>query len=57
MNHEGTLALCNLNEEASKDVTVMLCGDGPDESLGGYPRAYDMSLRLFDNLILNLVSN
>ena len=48
MNHEGTLALCNLNEEASKDVTVMLCGDGPDESLGGYPRAYDMSLRLFD---------
>ena len=35
MNHEGTLALCNLNEEASKDVTVMLCGDGPDESLGG----------------------
>lgn len=48
MNHEGTLALCNLNEVASKEVTVMLCGDGPDECLGGYSRAYDMALRLFD---------
>lgn len=48
MNHEGTLALCNLNEDASKEVTVMLCGDGPDECLGGYPRAYDMAVRLYD---------
>lgn len=48
MNHEGTLALCNLNEEASKEVTVMLCGDGPDECLGGYPRAYEMALETFD---------
>lgn len=48
MNHEGTLALCNLNEEASKDVTVMLCGDGPDECLGGYSRAYEMALKLYN---------
>ena len=47
MNHEGTLALCNLNEVASKEVTVMLCGDGPDECLGGYSRAYDMALKLY----------
>ncbi len=46
MNHEGTLALCNLNEIACKEVAVMLCGDGPDECMGGYTRAYDMSLKL-----------
>lgn len=36
MNHEGTLALLGLNKRASKDVTVILCGDGPDECMGGY---------------------
>ncbi len=38
MNHEGTLALYLLNHRAKEHVTVMLCGDGPDELLGGYGR-------------------
>lgn len=37
MNHEGTLPLYDLNKMASERVTAMLCGDGPDESMGGYP--------------------
>lgn len=49
MNHEGSLALCNLNEKAGKEVTVMLCGDGPDECLGGYSRAYEIALCLYRN--------
>jgi asparagine synthase (glutamine-hydrolysing) len=46
MNHEGTLALGLLNKEASKDITVMLCGDGPDESMGGYTRFYLLSVAM-----------
>ena len=37
MNHEGNIALTQLNREASKEVSVLLCGDGADECLGGYP--------------------
>ena len=37
MNHEGTLPLYDLNKMASEKVTAILCGDGPDESMGGYP--------------------
>ena len=42
MNHEGTLALGLLNKESKDNVTVMLCGDGPDESMGGYQRMFDI---------------
>jgi asparagine synthase (glutamine-hydrolysing) len=43
MNHEGSLALGLLNQGAKKDVTVMLCGDGPDETMGGYGQYYHLS--------------
>ena len=42
MNHEGSVALFQLNEDAAKEVTVMLCGDGPDESMGGYTRFHTL---------------
>ena len=41
MNHEGTVALMHLNKKASEYVKVLLCGEGSDESLGGYKRFYD----------------
>mgnify|MGYP003292097643 CR=1 FL=1 len=37
MNHEGTVTLLPLNRMAKQDVKILLCGDGPDESMGGYP--------------------
>lgn len=37
MNHEGTLPLYDLNKIVSEKDAVVLCGDGPDESMGGYP--------------------
>lgn len=37
MNHEGTVTLLQLNKMAKQNVDVLLCGDGPDESMGGYP--------------------
>lgn len=46
MNHEGTLGLLYLNKEAEKHVTVMLCGEGADESLGGYGRFAEMARAL-----------
>ena len=42
MNHEGTLGLFHLNEKASKKVKVMLCGEGADETMGGYSRFYEI---------------
>ena len=38
MNHEGTLGLLLLNRRAKDIVTVMLCGEGADETLAGYDR-------------------
>lgn len=38
INHEGTVPLLQLNSLASQENTYsILCGDGADESLGGYP--------------------
>lgn len=37
-NLPGTLGLLKLNRIAKDEVTVILCGDGPDEMQGGYPR-------------------
>lgn len=46
MHHEGTLGLLYLNHHAKKDVTVMLCGEGADETLGGYSRFSRLSSML-----------
>lgn len=37
-NFPGTLGMLKLNRIAKNNVTVILCGDGPDEVQGGYPR-------------------
>lgn len=42
MNHEGTLGLFYLNKKASDKVKVILCGEGADETGGGYYRFYDI---------------
>lgn len=36
MNHEGSIGLLLLNRRSKDIVTVMLCGEGADETLGGY---------------------
>lgn len=38
MNHPGTVCLLQLNRRAKSKVSVLLCGEGADETLGGYPR-------------------
>lgn len=38
MNHPGTVCLLQLNRQAKKKVSVLLCGEGADETLGGYSR-------------------
>lgn len=40
MNHEGSLGLLFLNRRSKDFVTVMLCGEGSDETMGGYERFY-----------------
>lgn len=41
MNHQGTVGLLYLNHFASQNVKVMLCGEGADETMGGYLRFYE----------------
>lgn len=57
MNHEGSLALLQLNRMASKQVAVMLCGDGPDECMGGYERFHRMDglMRRWQGLLWYMV--
>lgn len=38
MQHEGNVPLLQLDNEAKKEVDILLCGDGADECMGGYPR-------------------
>ena len=38
LQHEGNVPLLQLNKEASKEVSILMCGDGADESMGGYNR-------------------
>ncbi len=38
LNHPNTIGIYLLSEEAKKHVTVLLSGEGADESLGGYGR-------------------
>jgi asparagine synthase (glutamine-hydrolysing) len=38
LQHEGNVPLLQLNNEASKEVSILMCGDGADESMGGYNR-------------------
>lgn len=37
-NLPGTMGLLKLNRIAKNEITVILCGDGPDEMQGGYTR-------------------
>lgn len=63
MNHEGTMGLLLLNHEAKKKVTVLLCGEGSDEGLGGYYRFAQTKYReshkietFFKNTARNVIS-
>lgn len=38
LQHEGNVPLFRLNNDASKEVSVLFCGDGADECMGGYSR-------------------
>lgn len=38
LQHEGNVPLLQLNNEASREVSVLFCGDGADECMGGYNR-------------------
>ena len=38
LQHEGNVPLRQLDDEAAKEVAVLMCGDGADECMGGYDR-------------------
>lgn len=38
LQHEGNVPLRQLDNEAAKEVAVLMCGDGADECMGGYTR-------------------
>ena len=38
LQHEGNVPLRQLDNEAAKEVAVLMCGDGADECMGGYDR-------------------
>jgi asparagine synthase (glutamine-hydrolysing) len=38
LNHPNTIGIYLLSEQAKKHVTVLLSGEGADESLAGYSR-------------------
>jgi asparagine synthase (glutamine-hydrolysing) len=49
LNHPNTIGIYLLSEQAKKHVTVLLSGEGADESLAGYSRF----IRAKENSILN----
>ena len=38
LQHEGNVPILQLDSEAAKEVSVLMCGDGADECMGGYSR-------------------
>lgn len=46
LQHEGNVPLLRLNSEAAKQVSILFCGDGADETMGGYNR-FPMVMRYY----------
>ncbi len=38
LQHQGNVPLLQLDNEAAKKVSILMCGDGADECMGGYSR-------------------
>lgn len=38
LQHQGNVPLLHLDNKATKEVSVLMCGDGADECMGGYSR-------------------
>lgn len=58
INHPNTIGIKLLSREAKKHVTVLLSGEGADESLGGYSRFLPDAQGLFNlNMLKKAVKN
>jgi asparagine synthase (glutamine-hydrolysing) len=59
INHPNTIGLFLLSEKAKSHVTVLLSGEGADETLAGYSRFLDYGRHPFlsKRFLLNLVQN
>ena len=58
INHPNTVGIKLLSREAKKHVTVLLSGEGADESLAGYDRFLpDSKKRLSINILRGLIKN
>ena len=48
LQHQGNVPLLQLDSEAAKEVSILMCGDGADECMGGYSR-FPRIMRYRDN--------
>ena len=51
VQHEGNVPILQLDSEAAKEVSVLMCGDGADECMGGYSR-FPRVMRYRDNKLV-----
>ena len=51
LQHEGNVPILQLDSEAVKEVSVLMCGDGADECMGGYSR-FPRIMRYRDNKLV-----
>lgn len=51
LQHEGNVPILQLDSNASRELSILMCGDGADECMGGYSR-FPRVMRYRDNKLV-----